>query len=136
MGDRSGSPNGSHRKRSDGLRLITGGEAWRGDAECARLVRAGRADIRWWHTDEGSKRGRDPRGVRLTADNRHAVRICAEDCPVRQDCLNSALGQPAYLDQRTIWGGLTSTARDRIRRGRSTIEAEILALAQSLEPDD
>lgn len=48
------------------------------------------------------------------ASTRQALRIC-EDCPVRTDCLATALGVPMHSDFG-VWGGTTAWERKRLRK--------------------
>jgi WhiB family redox-sensing transcriptional regulator len=44
----------------------------------------------------------------------HALAIC-EDCPVRQECLQTALADPNLYG---VWGGTTHAERRRLHRRR------------------
>lgn len=54
-----------------------------------------------------------------------AMRVC-ERCPVRDDCLEEAMGFPS-CDDDGVWGGTTSRARHDIRSGRSSRIAAMAA---------
>lgn len=70
---------------------------------CAEEVRAGRADVNWWH----------PTGTKseITGQGLAAKRICAR-CPNRDACLTEHLHE-----ELGIWGGLGPGARAQAREG-------------------
>jgi WhiB family redox-sensing transcriptional regulator len=53
------------------------------------------------------------------ADSGPALEVCAS-CPVREACLNFAL---TTRQDEGVWGGLTDSARRRLRRQRRTAAA-------------
>ena len=70
-------------------------------------------------TDEAACRGEDPElffplglGHEFSGQIRRAKAICGR-CPVREDCLLTALGRP---DRYGIFGGLTEDERAKLRR--------------------
>lgn len=65
-----------------------------------------------------------------------AMRTCVQ-CPVRLDCLQTALESNDPTADLGVWGGTTRRSRDRIRSGRLTV-AEAMghgdAIAARLTP--
>lgn len=97
---------------------VTSDDAWRDQAACTR------ADPRLFT---------DPRPG--TDDTRRAVAHC-HACPVRQECLTTALAHHPDADVG-IWGGTTAQARRTLRR-RATLPAEpepTVGLFPTLEGD-
>lgn len=91
--------------------------SWRDDAACL---------------DQPSGWFIDPDGQ---TDIDQALATCAT-CPVRGNCLTTALSQPEYGDVG-IWGGTTEPTRRRIRTGQLTIDeawaAQLPAPAEDTE---
>jgi WhiB family redox-sensing transcriptional regulator len=96
---------------------VTFGELdWYDNAACRAATNAGDADTADWYPS---------RGDWDTPAVRQALAICST-CPVRDDCLDLALTQPAH-DDVGIWGGLSERARRRLRRDRARARQRVAA---------
>lgn len=73
-------------------------QTWMDEAACAKI---GAPDL-WF-----------PHPGQVSTESRAVVDVC-RGCPVRLDCLQFALDNG---EQHGIWGGLTVTERDQLRRG-------------------
>lgn len=67
-----------------------------------------------WHA-EAACRGQGTRGWFPSRGYLPTGRALCEECPVRQDCLDDALGDPT---RQGIWGGLSEGQRQELRQGR------------------
>jgi WhiB family redox-sensing transcriptional regulator len=86
-------------QRKAGLGAMPG--PWAEDAACASSPYKDA-----WHP-EGEK-------TKAIADTEYALAVCAL-CPVRAQCLEFAMNQ-APIDCQGIWGGLTETQRENLRK--------------------
>ncbi|MDQ3349750.1 MAG: WhiB family transcriptional regulator [Acidobacteriota bacterium] len=80
------------------------GADWRAWAACQQYPE----DL--WTADVG----RQPRSPWLLARQARAKAICGR-CPVRAECLQSALSVPADLDRAGVYGGLDPAERKALR---------------------
>jgi WhiB family redox-sensing transcriptional regulator len=78
---------------------------WMDEAACRQPAH----DLAWWHPEPGH------RGVNTA---RKAKKICFEECPVREACLEHAM---KFEEMHGIWGGLSKNERRDVRRGRRDV---------------
>lgn len=74
--------------------------AWRDQALCAELVRAGEADPDWWFPAQHKP-----------GEERDIARAICQRCPVKEPCLDWAVKLP---ELHGIWGGLSVKQRRSI----------------------
>jgi len=88
--------------RHDFLELLHR-KAWHAEALCAD---SSRADFRWFFSERSSEQ----RAVKGFTEAEARAKTCCAQCPVRKDCLQEGLYEPAG-----IWGGTLPTQRSRYR---------------------
>ncbi|PZT71438.1 WhiB family transcriptional regulator [Streptomyces sp. AC1-42T] len=54
-----------------------------------------------------------------TSDQTAATRVCKESCPVLEACRDYALGGDGWWEPEGVWGGLTASQREAIRRAET-----------------
>ncbi len=77
---------------------------WADDAACVGLP------TQWWYPEAGDVR-----------ESVGYARIICGSCPVRQECLHTALSTPPGEDYG-VWGGTTRQERKKIRQQREEEE--------------